>query len=246
MILYPAIDLKDGQCVRLLQGDMKKATVFNNSPTDQALAFRDAGCEWLHVVDLDGAFEGRPVNRAVGDILKTCPDMKIQLGGGIRNMEMIEVCLSKGIARVILGTVAAENPDLVREAAKAFPDKIAVGIDAVRGTVATHGWVKRSRISIIDLAKKYEDSGVAAIIYTDISRDGLMKGPNFYATSHIANHVSIPVIASGGVSNLNDLKKLKDCGAPLNGVIVGRALYDKKIKIKDAIGILDPSKAWFG
>ena len=253
MILYPAIDLKDGKCVRLLQGDMDEATVFNDNPTDQARVFRQAGCEWLHIVDLDGAFAGWPVNRAVGSILRACPSMKIQLGGGIRNMETIEACLDKGIARVILGTMAAENPKLVREAARKFEGKIAVGIDARTGYVATHGWAENTGIDATELAKMYEDSGVAAIIYTDIDCDGAMEGPNFFGSGHIAKAVTIPVIASGGVSSTDDLKKLKNLTeidesytSPLNGVIVGRALYDKKINIKDAIGILDPSKAWFG
>ncbi len=253
MILYPAIDLKDGKCVRLLQGKMEHATVFSDSPVHQALEFQKVGCEWLHLVDLDGAFEGRPMNRAVGDILKACPKMKIQLGGGIRNMETIEACLDKGIARVILGTVAAENPDLVREAAKAFPDKIAVGIDSRSGSVSTHGWAKRTDIFAPDLAKIYENSGVSAIIYTDIFCDGLMQGPNFHATADIAKAVNIPVIASGGVSSIEDLKILKNLTeidksytTPLNGAIVGRAIYDKKIDIKEALAILDPAKAWFG
>ncbi len=251
MILYPAIDLKDGQCVRLLQGDMNKATVFNNSPAEQALEFQKLGCEWLHLVDLNGAFEGWPVNGvAVEDILKACPNMKIQLGGGIRDMDTIEYWLGKGIERIILGTVAAENPELVREAAKAFPDKIAVGIDAVSGNVATHGWVKNARISVIDLAKKYEDSGVGAIIFTDIERDGVMKGPNFFGIGHTAKEVNIPVIASGGVSSMEDLKTLKNLTAisesyttPLNGAIVGRAIYDKEIDIKQAINTLRHYKA---
>ncbi len=251
MILYPAIDLKDGQCVRLLQGKMDKATVFNNSPAEQALAFQDAGCEWLHLVDLNGAFEGWPVNGvAVEAILKACPKMKIQLGGGIRDMDTIQYWIDKGISRVILGTVAAENPDLVREAAKAFPDKIAVGIDAVGGYVATHGWVKNSRIFVTELAKKYEDSGVAAIIFTDIERDGVMKGPNFFGIGHTAKEVNIPVIASGGVSSIDDLKTLKNLTAisefyttPLNGAIVGRAIYDKKIDVKEAINLLRHYKA---
>ena len=253
MILYPAIDLKDGKCVRLLQGNMDKATVFSNSPVHQALEFQKVGCEWLHLVDLDGAFEGRPMNRAVGDILKACPKMKIQLGGGIRNMETIEACLSKGIARVILGTVAAENPKFVREVAKAFPDKIAVGIDSRSGSVSTHGWANRTSIFAPDLAKKYQDSGVAAIIYTDIFCDGLMQGPNFHGTAEMAKAVNIPVIASGGVSSIEDLKILKNLTeidksytTPLNGAIVGRAIYDKKIDIAEALTTLKPTLKWFG
>ncbi len=252
MILYPAIDLKDGKCVRLVQGDMNKATVFNNSPAKQAKAFWDAGCRWLHIVDLDGAMEGFPVNsQAIKAILKACPTMRIQLGGGIRGMRQIEHWLGNGIHRVILGTVAAEDPDLVRKAAKEFPNRIAVGIDAVRGNVATHGWVKNAGIEAHDLAKKYEDSGVAAIIFTDISRDGVMKGPNFYGTIDMVDAVDIPVIASGGVSSMSDLQNLKTAHRrdnvytkpfsetrPLNGVIVGRALYDKEIDIKKALALL--------
>ncbi len=241
MILYPAIDLKDGQCVRLVQGDMDKVTVFNKSPAEQARVFQEAGCEWLHIVDLNGAFEGKPVNwQAVQHILKACPDMKIQLGGGIRNMEMIKYWIDSGISRVILGTAAVENTHFVREAAQAFPGKIAVGIDALRGSVATHGWAKDSRLYAPALAKYYQDSGVAAIIYTDIEQDGAMKGPNIYSTMDIARSVNIPVIASGGVSNLNDLWELETCDAPLNGAIVGRALYDKKIPIAAALKLLKP------
>ncbi len=252
MILYPAIDLKDGQCVRLLQGDMDKATVFTNSPAEQAKAFWDAGCRWLHIVDLDGAIEGFSVNsQAIDAILEACPTMRIQLGGGLRGMRRIEYWLDKRISRVILGTVAAENPDLVREAAKEFPNQIAVGIDAIRGNVATCGWAKDAGIEAPDLAKKYEDSGVAAIIYTDIERDGVMQGPNIFGTMHMVNAVNIPVIASGGVSSPSDLQNLKTAHKfgsqytgdysetrPLNGVIVGRALYDKKIDIKEALAFL--------
>ncbi len=254
MILYPAIDLKDGQCVRLLQGDMNKATVFNNSPAEQAKAFWDAGCRWLHVVDLDGAMEGFSVNsQAIEDILKACPSMRIQLGGGIRGMAKIEHWINKNISRVILGTVAAEDPDLVREAAKKFPNQIAVGIDAVRGNVATRGWVKDAGIKAHNLAKMYEDSGVAAIIYTDIECDGVMNGANISATMYMAaNAVDIPIIASGGVSSMSDLQNLKTAHRfgsdykedlsetrPLNGVIVGRALYDKKIDITKALALLN-------
>ncbi len=239
MILYPAIDLKDGQCVRLLQGDMDKATVFNDSPAEQAKAFWDAGCEWLHVVDLNGAFEGFSVNwEAVRDILKACPKMKIQLGGGIRNIQMIKYWIDAGIERVILGTVAAENPDLVRNAAKKFKGKIAVGIDARRGSVATRGWAEDTNIFAPDLAKKYEDSGVSAIIYTDIERDGVMKGPNTLATAMLAQSVKIPVIASGGISGEPDLVVLTAIRPRLNGAIVGRAIYDKKLDIKEALATL--------
>ena len=238
MILYPAIDLKDGQAVRLLHGDMDKTTVFNDNPAAQALEFVAAGCEWLHLVDLNGAFAGEPVNAApVEEILKQC-QVPAQLGGGIRDMATIERWLDKGLARVILGTVAVENPDLVREAARAFPGKVAVGIDARGGKVATKGWAEETDVDVTDLAKSFEDAGVAAIIYTDIMRDGAMKGPNIDATAALANAVSIPVIASGGVSSLDDLSALKSCGAPLNGAISGRALYDGAIDLSEALAIL--------
>ncbi|AUQ53609.1 1-(5-phosphoribosyl)-5-[(5-phosphoribosylamino)methylideneamino]imidazole-4-carboxamide isomerase [Phaeobacter inhibens] len=238
MILYPAIDLKDGQAVRLLHGDMEKTTVFNDDPAAQALEFVEAGCDWLHLVDLNGAFAGEPVNAApVEEILKRCK-VPAQLGGGIRDMATIERWIDKGLARVILGTVAVENPDLVREAARAFPGKVAVGIDARNGRVATKGWAEETDVMVTDLAKSFEDAGVAAIIYTDILRDGAMKGPNVEATAALANAVNIPVIASGGVSSLADLQALKSCGAPLNGAISGRALYDGAIDLGEALKIL--------
>ena len=238
MILYPAIDLKDGKAVRLLRGDMEKATVFNDDPAAQARAFVEAGCQWLHLVDLNGAFEGTPVNAApVEAILATC-DVPAQLGGGIRDMATIETWLSKGLARVILGTVAVENPDLVREAARTFPGKIAVGIDARDGLVATRGWAEETDVNATDLARSFEDAGVAAIIYTDINRDGAMQGPNIEATAALARAVTIPVIASGGVSSLKDLKALRDCGTSLNGAISGRALYDGAIDLREALKLL--------
>jgi phosphoribosylformimino-5-aminoimidazole carboxamide ribotide isomerase len=238
MILYPAIDLKDGNCVRLYKGEMDQATVFNTNPAAQAQAFVDQGCEWLHLVDLNGAFAGEPVNAApVEEILKNV-NVPAQLGGGIRDMATIERWLSKGLARVILGTVAVENPDLVRQAAKAFPGQVAVGIDARNGMVATRGWAEETQIDATDLARQFEDAGVAAIIYTDINRDGAMLGPNIEATAALAHAVSIPVIASGGVSSMADLQALKDCGAPLDGAISGRALYDGKINVADATRLL--------
>ncbi len=240
MILYPAIDLKDGQAVRLLRGEMDKATVFNDDPAAQARAFVDAGCEWLHLVDLNGAFAGEPVNAApVEAILKAC-DVPAQLGGGIRDMATIETWLDKGLARVILGTVAVENPDLVREAARAFPGQVAVGIDARGGKVATKGWAEETDVDATDLAKSFEDAGVAAIIYTDINRDGAMQGPNTQATADLARAVSIPVIASGGVSSLADLIALRDCGVALNGAISGRALYDGALDLAQALATLKP------
>ena len=239
MILYPAIDLKDGNAVRLLRGDMDKSTVFNTDPAAQAREFVDAGCEWLHLVDLNGAFEGEPVNAApVEAILSECK-VPAQLGGGIRDMATIENWLNKGLQRVILGTVAVENPNLVREAARAFPGHVAVGIDARDGKVATKGWAEETNVMVTDLAKSFEDAGVAAIIYTDINRDGAMQGPNVQATADLANAVSIPVIASGGVSSIADLKALKSCGAHLNGAISGRALYDGAIDLGEALKVMN-------
>ncbi len=238
MILYPAIDLKDGNCVRLYKGEMDQATVFSNDPAAQALEFQKAGCEWLHLVDLNGAFAGEPVNAApVEAILKTC-DIPAQLGGGIRDIATIERWLDKGLARVILGTVAVRDPDLVKQAARLFPGKVAVGIDARNGMVAVEGWAETTDTTALDLARKFEDAGVAAIIYTDIDRDGAMQGPNVTATAALANAVSIPVIASGGVSSIDDLKALKNCGAPLNGAISGRALYDGAIDVARAAAFL--------
>ncbi|WP_424939338.1 1-(5-phosphoribosyl)-5-[(5-phosphoribosylamino)methylideneamino]imidazole-4-carboxamide isomerase [Aliiroseovarius sp. S253] len=238
MILYPAIDLKDGQCVRLLRGEMEEATVFNDDPAAQARAFQDAGCEWIHLVDLNGAFAGEPVNGAAVEAILGAIDVPAQLGGGIRDMATIEGWIEKGLSRVILGTVAVENPDLVREAARAFPGKVAVGIDARDGRVATKGWAEETDVMVTDLAKSFEDAGVCAIIYTDINRDGAMQGPNTEATADLARAVSIPVIASGGVSSLDDLRALKSCGARLNGAISGRALYDGAIDLKEALGVL--------
>ena len=239
MILYPAIDLKDGKCVRLLRGDMNAATVFGHDPAVQARQFQDAGCQWVHLVDLNGAFAGAPVNAsAVRDILAAIT-VPAQLGGGIRDMATIEMWLTQGISRVILGTVAVENPDLVRAAARAFPGQIAVGIDARNGMVATKGWAHETNIHVADLAQQFQDAGVAAIIYTDIDRDGAMGGPNIAATVSLARAVSIPVIASGGVSSMADLIALKSTGV-IAGAISGRALYDGAIDLAQAIKSLNP------
>lgn len=238
MILYPAIDLKDGQCVRLYKGEMDQATVFNDDPAAQALAFEKAGAEWVHLVDLNGAFAGAPVNGAAVEAILAALSVPAQLGGGIRDMATIEMWLSKGLARVILGTVAVEDPNLVRKAARAFPGKVAVGLDARDGKVATKGWAEETDLNVIDLARSFEDAGVAALIYTDINRDGAMQGPNVAATAALAHAVSIPVIASGGVSSLADLEALKNSGAPLNGAISGRALYDGAIDLAQAIDVL--------
>ncbi len=237
MILYPAIDLKDGQAVRLVHGDMDRSTVFNDDPAAQAMEFVSAGCEWLHLVDLNGAFAGEPVNAAPVEAILKATKTPAQLGGGIRDMATIEMWLSKGLARVILGTVAVENPDLVREAAKAFPGHVAVGIDARGGKVATKGWATETDVDATDLAKSFEDAGVAAIIYTDINRDGAMGGPNIPATEALARAVSIPVIASGGVSSLADLSALKATGV-ISGAISGRALYDGAIDLSEALAAL--------
>ena len=237
MILYPAIDLKDGQAVRLVHGDMEQTTVFNDNPAAQALSFVDAGCEWLHLVDLNGAFEGEPVNAAPVEAILSQTNVPAQLGGGIRDMATIERWLDKGLARVILGTVAVENPDLVRQAARAFPGKVAVGLDARNGFVATRGWAEETDIQVVDLAKKFEDAGIAAIIYTDIMRDGAMKGPNIDATAALARAVDIPVIASGCVSSMADLTALKDTGV-ISGAISGRALYDGAIDLSAALAAL--------
>ncbi|MDW4497428.1 1-(5-phosphoribosyl)-5-[(5-phosphoribosylamino)methylideneamino]imidazole-4-carboxamide isomerase [Sulfitobacter sp. D35] len=237
MILYPAIDLKDGQAVRLIHGDMERSTVFNNDPAAQAQAFVEAGCEWLHLVDLNGAFAGQPVNAAPVEAILAACKVPAQLGGGIRDMATVERWLKKGLARVILGTVAVENPDLVREAAKAFPGQVAVGIDARGGRVATKGWAEETDVDATDLARSFEDAGVAAIIYTDINRDGAMGGPNVAATADLARAVSIPVIASGGVSSLDDLRALMQTGV-ISGAISGRALYDGAIDLAEALAAL--------
>ena len=237
MIFYPAIDLKDGQAVRLYKGEIEQATVFNDNPAAQARAFVDAGCEYLHLVDLNGAFAGTPINGAAVEAILADVDVPTQLGGGIRDMATIEMWLTRGISRVILGTVAVENPDLVREAARHFPNQIAVGLDAREGRVATRGWAEETDIMVTDLAKSFEDAGVAAIIYTDINRDGAMAGPNIEATEALARATTLPVIASGGVSSLADLIALRDTGV-IAGAISGRALYDGAIDLAAALAAL--------
>ena len=243
MILFPAIDLKDGKCVRLEQGDMDRVTLFNPDPANQARAFAADGFEWLHVVDLNGAFAGHAVNgRAVAKILESV-DIPIQLGGGIRDLAAIESWLEQGIARVILGTVAVSNPDLVREAAKKFPGRIAVGIDARGGQVAVRGWADMTEIGAIELGQRFEDAGVATIIYTDIDRDGILKGVNVNATLKLARALSVPVIASGGLASLTDVERLlePDC-AILEGVISGRALYDGRVDKKAALRLIQAAR----
>ncbi|WP_349366099.1 MAG: 1-(5-phosphoribosyl)-5-[(5-phosphoribosylamino)methylideneamino]imidazole-4-carboxamide isomerase [Nitratireductor rhodophyticola] len=239
MILFPAIDLKDGQCVRLKLGDMDEATVYNTDPAAQARSFEEQGFEWLHVVDLNGAFAGASVNGdAVEAILKATKN-PVQLGGGIRTLGHIEAWLEKGLSRVILGTVAVRDPDLVKEACRAFPGKIAVGIDARGGKVAVEGWAETSDLSAIDLACRFEGAGVAAIIYTDIDRDGVLTGINWESTIELADAVSIPVIASGGLASIADIVRMTmPDAAKLEGAISGRALYDGRIDPAEALKLL--------
>lgn len=244
MILFPAIDLKDGACVRLRQGDMNAATVFNDDPAAQARAFAAAGVEWLHLVDLDGAFAGRPVNAEAVDAILAAVDLPCQLGGGIRDLATVEHWLGRGIARVILGTAALKDPALVRTACRSFPGRIAVGIDARGGRVAVEGWAETSEITARELALRFEDAGVAAIIHTDIERDGLLAGANAEATAALAAAVNTPVIASGGVGGLEDLRALKAVEASgIAGVVVGRALYDGRLDLAAALALLRPEGA---
>jgi len=239
VILFPAIDLKNGECVRLLYGDMDKATVFNTNPAAQAQAFERQGFTYLHVVDLDGAFAGKPANAEAVDAILARVTMPVQLGGGIRDLRTVEAWLGKGIARVIIGTAAVRDPDFVRDAARRFPGRIAVGIDARDGKVAVAGWAETTEMKVADLAAKFEDAGVAAIIYTDINRDGALKGLNIEATLALADAISIPVIASGGLASLADVKRLvqPDC-AKLEGAITGRALYDGRLDPQAALALV--------
>lgn len=235
MILYPAIDLKGGQCVRLLHGDMAKATVFSDSPADQAKAFAAQGFQWLHVVDLDGAIEGRAVNAAPVKAILNAVSLPVQLGGGVRSLNDIHAWLEAGVSRVILGTVALSDPSMVVKAAAAFPEQVAVGLDLRDGRVAVKGWVETSEITGVELARRFEDAGVAALIVTDIGRDGAMRGPNVEIIGQIADAVAIPAIASGGVSSVSDIELLKARpGVKIAGAIIGRALYE---------GAIDPAQA---
>ena len=239
MILYPAIDLKDGACVRLERGDMDRATLFNLDPVAQARSFAEAGCDWLHVVDLDAAITAKPMNAGAVEAMLAAVEVKVQLAGGIRDLAAIERWLAAGVARVVLGTAAVREPDLVKQACRQWPGRIIVGIDARDGFVAVAGWAKTSQVKALDLALRFEDSGVAAIVYTDISRDGAMMGLNIDATTDLAWAVTTPVIASGGVSALSDLEELKQVeDSGIEGVIVGRALYDGRIDPAKALALL--------
>lgn len=239
MILFPAIDLKNGQCVRLEQGDMARATVFNLDPAAQAKTFETQGFEYLHVVDLDGAFAGKPVNAQAVEAMLKSVKFPVQLGGGIRDLATIEAWLAKGIRRVIIGTAAVRDPALVKEAAKKFPGQVAVGLDARDGKVAVEGWAETSTVTVLDIAQRFEDAGVAAIIFTDIARDGLLKGLNLEATIALAEAISIPVIASGGLASIDDVKALLTPRAKkLEGAISGRALYDGRIDPAEALALI--------
>ena len=244
MILFPAIDLKDGQCVRLKLGDMGQATIYNPDPAAQALAFENQGFEWLHVVDLNGAFAGESVNGAAVEAILKATKNPVQLGGGIRTLEHIEAWLSKGLTRVILGTVAVRNPELVKEACRKFPGHIAVGIDAKGGRVAVEGWAEASELGVVELAQKFEGAGVSAIVYTDIDRDGILTGINWDSTIELADAVSIPVIASGGLASIADIVRMTMPDAKkLEGAISGRALYDGRVDPAEALAILREAAA---
>ena len=240
MIIFPAIDLKDGCCVRLKRGEMESATVFNDDPAAQARAFAEAGFEWLHCVDLNGAFEGRSANAEAVKAIRAAVKLPIQLGGGIRDMKGVEAWLSAGITRVILGTAALTDPAFVRQAARAFPGRIVVGADAKGGRIATQGWAETTELTPTELGERFEDAGVAAILFTDVDRDGLMYGVNVRATAALAKVVNIPVIASGGVSGLGDIEALLAAGEPnISGVVIGRALYDGQVDAKAALALVN-------
>ncbi len=240
MILFPAIDLKQGQAVRLRRGEMASATVFNEDPVAQAEAFVAAGFQWLHVVDLDGAFAGRSENRATVEAILAAVEVPVQLGGGIRGLAGVEGWLAAGLRRVILGTAAVKDPDLVRAACKAFPGRVAVGLDAREGRVAVEGWAQASEVQALDLGQKFEDAGVSAIIYTDIDRDGMLVGLNVEATVALAKSVSIPVIASGGLAGIEDLRRLVAAEEPgIEGAICGRALYDGRLDAAEALALVE-------
>jgi phosphoribosylformimino-5-aminoimidazole carboxamide ribotide isomerase len=244
VILFPAIDLKEGLCVRLEQGDMARATVFHRDPAAQALAFEEQGFEYLHVVDLDGAFAGKPVNAAAVERILEITSIPLQLGGGIRDLATIEAWLGKGVDRVIIGTAAVRDPDLVKAAARRFPARIAVGLDARDGEVATEGWARTSALSALEIARRFEDAGVAAIIYTNIARDGLLKGLNLEATIGLADAIAIPVIASGGLASMADVEALLAPRArKLGGAIAGRALYDGRLNATAALALIKQASA---
>ena len=244
MILFPAIDLKNGQCVRLEQGDMARATVFNLDPVAQACAFAAQGFEYLHVVDLDGAFAGKPMNAHAVEAMLKAVAMPLQLGGGIRDLATVEAWLAKGVARVIIGTAAVRDPEFVKSAAKRFPGRVAVGLDARDGKVAVEGWAETSQVTALEIAQRFEDAGVAAIIFTDIARDGLLKGLNLEATIGLAEHISLPVIASGGLASIDDVKGLLTPRAKkLAGAIAGRALYDGRLDPAAALALIRNARA---
>jgi phosphoribosylformimino-5-aminoimidazole carboxamide ribotide isomerase len=244
VILFPAIDLKSGQCVRLEQGDMARATVFNLDPAAQARAFAGQGFEYLHVVDLDGAFAGKPVNALAVEAMLQAVSMPVQLGGGIRDQKTVEAWLAKGIARVIIGTAAVRDPQLVKATAKKFPGQVAVGLDARDGKVAVQGWAEASQLTVLEIARRFEDAGVAAIIFTDIARDGLLKGLNLDATIALAEQISIPVIASGGLASIDDVRALlAPRASKLAGAIAGRALYDGRLDPSAALALIRNARA---
>ena len=241
MILYPAIDLKDGKCIRLKKGELKDITFYNPDPIDQAKTFVSMGAEWIHMVDIDGAFQGKNKNHNIFIDIKKKFNCLLQVGGGIRTFENVDYLLSNSIDRIVLGTISLKEKQLFKKICKAFPGKIAVGVDTKNGFVATEGWAKTSRVKVLDIIKQYEDSGVSTIVFTDIDKDGVLEGVSFDQLHAILNQTSIKVIASGGVSNIEDLKKLKKLGETnknLDGVIVGRAIYEKKVDVKKAIKIL--------